>query len=735
MPRLYLTRTMASYDTLHTLTWSSTAGATEVTVFIHDGVRALRTYRNGVPIAETTNAPVLAAFSGGHLGIPFQSNNQNQSGDFALLLVYGRALSDTERVGIEAWAGARYGVAIEGSALEPDSNRHGLYLRQWIDAETLSATHTDHDPVVIWPARKGVSAQVPTATLPGGQSASPPTYRAAAIGGRPAVRFNGQGDFVHFPWFNMRSYVLQHVPDQNVRRAPVAIRHRFEDFQDESVRAFFQYVKEEINAYAGQPVPISANNVSGWEHPYDMFDFGLAEIRIDNARPGFLYARIREAAYDLGKAQLFTMPKPLDRTMTIQDWDTDYPELRTVTRKAIAFSYAAGGLMQVPWDHYMGGTYPRYFGDSADYAHLFKFVRDHPGFFEGYDDAFVTGYDLSDTRFGEVPPVEITGGSGLVSVTVRARAGDPDAPVVIHAVEWDHETPQPFTLTVNHSRFFGDEPHVITMHTHDNGTVEGFQYTADDQSTIVSVPALDTWAVLVVSKETFNVYTGVEGEGTITPDALIAKPLGYTTNFVVRAVDDDHHITGIDRNGEQVYLNAGHWGESEMSMAYVVTGEGHVEARIQPSTTVGGIELRWLESHGITDKSDQVEDMSWIPEKAARGHTIMMDWLADTDPNDPGSWFELSVESAGPHVAIILPSTSSNRVYALEESHALTEPVDEWRRFIHFTGSGGAETGNAIPSSDNARAFFRGKVGVTPADVGVSPEAMNGQSSAGVEDD
>ena len=55
-------------------------------------------------------------------------------------------------------------------------------------------------------------------------------------------------------------------------------------------------------------------------------------------------------------------------------------------RKSIAYAYALGGNMLVPWDIYLPTPdAKRYFGDAAEYADLFSFVHEHAALLDSMD--------------------------------------------------------------------------------------------------------------------------------------------------------------------------------------------------------------------------------------------------------------------------------------------------------------------------------------------------------------
>lgn len=111
VPRLYLTRGSFSYETLSRPSSVGPApGTPAVSVYRHDGARTawLRCGgRNGEPEGER---PVVAAFGGGHLSMPFWSGNRGHAGAIAEIVVYDRCLTDPEVEAVEEDIAARQGL-------------------------------------------------------------------------------------------------------------------------------------------------------------------------------------------------------------------------------------------------------------------------------------------------------------------------------------------------------------------------------------------------------------------------------------------------------------------------------------------------------------------------------------------------------------------------------------------------------------------------------------------------
>ena len=159
---------------------------------------------------------------------------------------------------------------------------------------------------------------------------------------------------------------------------------------------------------------------------------------------------------------------------------------------------------------------PRIFIAPEKFADLTGFVRANAKYLDGYEEAAVSGYDLQDKRFGDEPPVRIEGGSGKLSAFIRAKPGDANAPVVIHLVE--REQGASTTLRLPTARFFGTNAIKVTLRVplpydaalHSKAEKDKnyrslirettLTTTTEGAWTLVPVPALNPWGILVVEK-------------------------------------------------------------------------------------------------------------------------------------------------------------------------------------------------------------------------------------------
>ncbi|OGV74756.1 MAG: hypothetical protein A3K19_13295 [Lentisphaerae bacterium RIFOXYB12_FULL_65_16] len=163
----------------------------------------------------------------------------------------------------------------------------------------------------------------------------------------------------------------------------------FEAFQRRSGRAFFQQLRERMNALAGRPVPFSVNTTligpqQDWNYLTDIVDFVQGET-LEFALADLAVGA--KTAEGLGRWHVF-VPESLD-----------VPALRG----GIAASYALGQFMMVPWDMYMGsdekGIQPRGWGKVEDYGDLYQFVRDQAALLNGYETVATVGLVLNLDHF------------------------------------------------------------------------------------------------------------------------------------------------------------------------------------------------------------------------------------------------------------------------------------------------------------------------------------------------
>jgi len=268
-------------------------------------------------------------------------------------------------------------------------------------------------------------------------------------------------------------------------------------FQADSVRAFYAFVREGIDHYAKRRIPWSSNNYDGrGGFPYDLFDYGIAELPHQSAKPDELYRKFTAAAR-LGRQQIFTFVS------------TDVP----LTRRVIATAYACGGHIIVPYDVY-NGDYPRIFGKPDEYADLYGFVRANAACLDGYEDAAASGKGIEDSRYGLSPPVHV--GIDNVYAFVRAQPGKADGSVAIHLVDWRTQ-PQPFVLKLRSNRFFGNRPieaklcvpshfdrdaHAKASEQKDYSSLtkeQEVQTTVNGDCTEIPVPTLHPWSIVILN--------------------------------------------------------------------------------------------------------------------------------------------------------------------------------------------------------------------------------------------
>jgi cyclophilin family peptidyl-prolyl cis-trans isomerase len=269
---------------------------------------------------------------------------------------------------------------------------------------------------------------------------------------------------------------------------------------------FFEQVHPEFRKRLGRRIPMSCN--LGWngsvlggggEPVTKLFDFGMAEMGPDKVRSQFFLQASRDSR-QRGKAMVFTANQDLGVSKY---------------RLSIAACYASGMTFIVPWDQYAGRS-PRVFSRPEDLADLYGFVRANARFLDGYEDVAAMGFEAKDPHWGKAPALSIEGGD-KVSAFVRAKPGDATAPVVVHLIDWGK--PGPFKIKLRSQAFFASGgiaatlqlpvPYDARLHEKAEQSKKyaplsrdvALRTTEQEGWTVVEIPALEPWGILVVSKK------------------------------------------------------------------------------------------------------------------------------------------------------------------------------------------------------------------------------------------
>ena len=348
---------------------------------------------------------------------------------------------------------------------------------------------------------------------------------------------NWGGCFCQYCVAGFRAYLKEHADPQQLaaagvadldtldyaaylraRHAPVGdafaryptdyLKRLFIDYQEQSTIAFHQWWRQELNSYAGRYVPVSSNNgMSDFGPIHRIFDFWVGELGWSQAQPDTLWEAARRAR-ELGKAQTTTMP--------LRSETAETPEWIARTRQTIATNYALGMHIEAPWDTYLPIVVEapaRYFGKPGDYADLFALVRACSGLLDGYEEAAVTGGLLEDERWpASAAPVTIFGSGGRVCAFTRSLPGRPQAPVIVHLVDWSAR-PEPCSVSLDPDLLFAGRPlrlslitplpydeaaHARASDTGDFGPLVRESVLAEGKVTTVEVPPLSPWGLLVI---------------------------------------------------------------------------------------------------------------------------------------------------------------------------------------------------------------------------------------------
>ncbi len=314
------------------------------------------------------------------------------------------------------------------------------------------------------------------------------------------------GDLASFNYRELLKRRAAPVGDDFNRYDGGRLKQLFVDFQTETTIAFHKRTRRALDEYAGRRVAFSCNNgCRSWTPIQLEFDWCFGELSYRHAQPDFIHSAMRQAA-GLDRCQVVTMPKKSNRE-ELDAWCR-------LTRQTIAMAYASGGHCMVPWDVYMPGDAPRYFGTAEQYADLFGFIRANSEYFDGYEYAGAFGPGIECDLYGDAFPVEVHGGDEICGV-LRAIPGRDQAGVALHLVDWS-EQPGAFRLTFNPAQFFGETPLRLTLLTpapYDRSSHAKAEETRSygelvrttplegGYSTSVSLPPLEPWGLLLIEPD------------------------------------------------------------------------------------------------------------------------------------------------------------------------------------------------------------------------------------------
>ncbi|MFA5629739.1 MAG: FN3 associated domain-containing protein [Dehalococcoidales bacterium] len=405
-------------------------------------------------------------------------------------------------------------------------------------------------------------------------------------------------------------------------------------FQTESVRHFYEDMRAWVNEYAGCDIPWSSNNREitwdmsiVWGFPYNLFDYGIAEI--DMPTPKGMIKNM-EDSIRLKMSQVYTY-----RT-TEQDY----------YRRTIATAYATGQHMIVPWDVWLGDLQPRYFAEPSEFGDLYGFVRSITKYLDGYENAAYWGKGLDDKRYKNNPPITLRGGSCETYAFVRAKPGDPTAPVVIHLVDWA-DNREAFTAVIDPIRFFGDCPVRVslavpapfneTVHeqariTKNFALLSEVSVLASGRKVNINIPALHPWGVLIIEPEAaaegtlWEPQIKVEWEDYFSPQLKIKLDGISTSNIVTRYTldgsdpeSDSLLYEKILRVDDNVCLKARNF-SSEGISGPVATGyfsRVDIEQQILPDAESLRTNLKlWISAESLSGMKDAGAPVIIWPSKA-----------------------------------------------------------------------------------------------------------------------
>jgi hypothetical protein len=320
----------------------------------------------------------------------------------------------------------------------------------------------------------------------------------------------GVTDVAHFDYAAYLRERQAPVGDEFAKMPRDFLKDQFIRFQEQSTIEFHGWWRAELDKYARRRVPVSSNNgMTDFGSIHQLFDFYIGELSYSHATPEGLYEGMSRARA-LGKSQGVTMP--------LRHEAAPAAEWTRRTRQTIATCYALGMHIEAPWDTYLpihSETPARYFGQPEECADLFALVRACPQLLDDYEEAAVTGGELAEgTWLPQTRPVTVWAPQDEVFAFARVVPGRPEAPIVVHLVDWSDD-PVPCTVSLNPQMLFAGRPirvELITPRPYERAAHEAAGTSGDyapliERVTLASgpvttceLPALRPWGLLVISR-------------------------------------------------------------------------------------------------------------------------------------------------------------------------------------------------------------------------------------------
>ncbi|MCK9479642.1 MAG: stalk domain-containing protein [Firmicutes bacterium] len=152
----------------------------------------------------------------------------------------------------------------------------------------------------------------------------------------------------------------------------------FLDYQYEVIQNYHKILHDDMESYAGKSIEYSCNSGPYFNNYYDksklyykihdIFDYFIGEYRDSN----FLLEDVVN-----GGSFSTAIGKPAVISPRTKDVNA--------IKHGISYAYAMGQYFLVPWDIYLEGGAPRYFGTAEEYGNMFHFIRQYPFLFDGYE--------------------------------------------------------------------------------------------------------------------------------------------------------------------------------------------------------------------------------------------------------------------------------------------------------------------------------------------------------------
>ena len=231
------------------------------------------------------------------------------------------------------------------------------------------------------------------------------------------------------------------------------------------------------------------------------------------------------------------------------------------------------------------------------------------------------------------------------------------------------------------------------------GTVTGNAYTQNNPTNItINSPGLTNNATLTWNWKTQEMFNASStGNGIVTGEGNGWKDYGSNISVTASPANEDYAFANWsgDTNSTANPLNFA------VNKPYT-----NLTANFSEKTTTNGIPFTWFTQYGLTNKTESGE----IEDKDNDGMNNLKEYISDTNPTNPASYFQIGDLKQGNSMDLTIPQSSTGRIYYVDASTNLLEGEAGWTKGITNSYGNGSNLVFELDANGDNKGFYRARV-------------------------